>query len=64
MNDKTKIADATYGGDLSGLKLDKDKTYSVNERPLQGNHIQGFFFGSVLFQFIYTEHFIASKIKP
>ncbi|VVM18999.1 hypothetical protein BSPWISOXPB_9423 [uncultured Gammaproteobacteria bacterium] len=31
MNDKTKIADATYGGDLSGLKLDKDKTYSVNE---------------------------------
>ena len=31
MNDKTKIADATYGGDLSDLKLDKDKTYSVNE---------------------------------
>lgn len=31
MDDKTKIADATYGGDLSGLKLDKDKIYSTNE---------------------------------
>jgi Fic-DOC domain mobile mystery protein B len=31
MDDKTKIADATYGSDLSGLKLDKDKTYSANE---------------------------------
>ncbi|VVM24842.1 hypothetical protein BSPWISOXPB_3992 [uncultured Gammaproteobacteria bacterium] len=29
-----------------------------------GFGIQGFFFGPVLFQFIYTEHFIASKIKP
>jgi Fic-DOC domain mobile mystery protein B len=31
MDDKTKIADATYGSDLSGLKLDKNKTYSTNE---------------------------------
>jgi Fic-DOC domain mobile mystery protein B len=31
MNDKTKIADATYKSDLSGLKLDKNKTYSTNE---------------------------------
>jgi Fic-DOC domain mobile mystery protein B len=31
MDDKTKIADATYGSDLSGLKLDKDKTYSASE---------------------------------
>ncbi len=31
MDDKTKIADATYGSDLSGLKLDKNKTYSANE---------------------------------
>lgn len=31
MNDKTKIADATYGSDLSCLKLDGDKIYSTNE---------------------------------
>ncbi|RUA05638.1 MAG: mobile mystery protein B [Gammaproteobacteria bacterium] len=31
MDDKTKIADATYGSDLSGLKLDKNKTYSTNK---------------------------------
>lgn len=31
MNDKTKIVDATHRGDLSGLKLDKDKPYSANE---------------------------------
>jgi Fic-DOC domain mobile mystery protein B len=29
MDDKTKIADATYGSDLSGLKLDKNKHYST-----------------------------------
>ncbi|MDC9727629.1 MAG: mobile mystery protein B [Candidatus Thioglobus sp.] len=31
MNDKTKITDATYGNDLSGLKLDKNKTYNASE---------------------------------
>ncbi len=31
MDDKTKMIDATYGGDFSGLKLDKDKTYSASE---------------------------------
>ena len=31
MDDKTKIADATYGSDLSGLKLDKNKAYSASE---------------------------------
>ncbi|CAC9438235.1 hypothetical protein BHECKSOX2_879 [Bathymodiolus heckerae thiotrophic gill symbiont] len=31
MDGKTKIADATYESDLSGLKLDKNKTYSANE---------------------------------
>ncbi len=31
MDDKTKIADASYGSDLSGLKLDKNKVYSANE---------------------------------
>ena len=32
MDDKTKIADATYGSDLSGLKLDKDKTQYPNPK--------------------------------
>lgn len=31
MDDKTKIADATYGSDLSGLKLDKTKYYNASD---------------------------------
>ena len=31
MNDKTKIADATYVDDISGLKLDTSKNYTMKE---------------------------------
>ena len=31
MKDQTKIADATYIDDISGLKLDTSKPYTMNE---------------------------------
>jgi len=31
MKDQTKIADATYVDDISGLKLDTSKQYTMNE---------------------------------
>jgi len=31
MKDQTRIADATYVDDISGLKLDTSKQYTMNE---------------------------------